>query len=91
VKLQLQLCSLNLIAARQKKLSWAQYSSILSRTFRRPVLKTDDFYIVRNRWVWDAFTRLHERRAPIDYLTVCEELEQQGQLAKLAGQLILWR
>jgi replicative DNA helicase len=48
-------------------------------------LKPDDFYIVRNRWVWDVFTRLHERRAPIDYLTVCEELEQQGQLAEVGG------
>src|SRR5512141_2903333 len=48
-------------------------------------LRPDDFYIVRNRWVWEAFTRLHERRAPIDYLTVCEDLEQQGQLAELGG------
>src|SRR5512138_3221145 len=48
-------------------------------------LRPDDFYIVRNRWVWEAFTRLHERRAPIDYLTVCEELEQQGQLAEIGG------
>lgn len=48
-------------------------------------LKPDDFYIIRNRWVWEAFTRLHERRAPLDYLTVCEDLEQQGQLAELGG------
>ncbi len=48
-------------------------------------LRPDDFYIVRNRWVWEAFTRLHERRAPIDYLTVCEELEQQGQMAEIGG------
>ncbi len=49
------------------------------------VIKSDDFYIVRNRWIWEAFTRLHERRAPIDYLTVCQELEQQGQLAEVGG------
>jgi replicative DNA helicase len=48
-------------------------------------LKPDDFYIVRNRWIWETFTRLHERRAPIDYLTVCEELEQQGQLTEVGG------
>src|SRR5512138_2571216 len=48
-------------------------------------LRPDDFYIVRNRWIWESFTRLHERRAPIDYLTVCEELEQQGQLAETGG------
>lgn len=48
-------------------------------------IKPDDFYIVRNRWIWEAFTHLHERRAPIDILTVCQELEQQGQLAEVGG------
>ena len=48
-------------------------------------LQPDDFYIVRNRWVWNAFQRLHERRQPIDYLTVCEELEAQGQLEEIGG------
>lgn len=48
-------------------------------------LKADDFYIIRNRWIWEAFTRLHERRVPIDYLTVCEELEQQGQITEVGG------
>ena len=48
-------------------------------------LKPDDFYIIRNRWIWEAFTHLHERRAPIDYLTVCEELDQQGQLTEMGG------
>ena len=33
----------------------------------------------------NPFINLHERRAPIDYLTVCEELEQQGQLAEVGG------
>ncbi len=48
-------------------------------------LQADDFYIVRNRWIWEAFTRLHERRQPIDYLTVISELEQQSQLAEVGG------
>ena len=48
-------------------------------------LQSDDFYIIRNRWIWDAFTRLHERRQPIDTLTVISELEQQGQLAESGG------
>lgn len=48
-------------------------------------LRPDDFYIVRNRWIWESFTRLHERRNPIDYLTVCQELEQQNQLSEAGG------
>jgi replicative DNA helicase len=48
-------------------------------------MSPDDFYIVRNRWVWEAFTSLHEKRAPIDYLTVCESLDQAGQLGEVGG------
>jgi len=48
-------------------------------------LKADDFYIHRHRWVWESFTRLHESRTPIDFLTVTEDLDQQGQLAEVGG------
>jgi replicative DNA helicase len=49
-------------------------------------LQPDDFYIIRNRWIWEAFTLLHEKRSPIDFLTVCEVLEQRNQLAEIGGQ-----
>jgi len=52
-------------------------------------LQADDFYIVRNRWIWEAYTRLHERRAPIDFLTVQEELERSGVLADVGGPAYL--
>ncbi len=48
-------------------------------------LRADDFYIHRHRWIWETFSRLHERRTPIDFLTVSQELEQQGQLAEVGG------
>jgi replicative DNA helicase len=48
-------------------------------------LKADDFYVVRNRWVWEAFDNIQERRSPIDYLTVTSELEQQNRLAEIGG------
>ncbi|MCE1254236.1 MAG: replicative DNA helicase [Anaerolineae bacterium] len=48
-------------------------------------LKADDFYIVRNRWIWETFTRLSERRIPIDNLTVTNDLDQRGQLAETGG------
>ena len=54
-----------------------------------PLLHGDDFYIVRNRWIWDSFVRLHDLRRPIDYLTVCEDLEGQNQLAEAGGQAYL--
>jgi len=52
-------------------------------------LEADDFYIHRHRWVWEAFKHLIENRAPIDFLTVTTELEQQGQLAEIGGAAYL--
>jgi replicative DNA helicase len=52
-------------------------------------LRADDFYIHRHRWIWETFSRLHERRVPIDFLTVSQELDQQGQLAEVGGPAYL--
>jgi replicative DNA helicase len=52
-------------------------------------LRPDDFYIHRHRYIWEAFTRLNERRIPIDFLTVSEELDQMGQLAEVGGPAYL--
>ena len=52
-------------------------------------LQADDFYIHRLRWVWDAFTRLHETRTPVDLLTVSEELARMDQLAEIGGPAYL--
>ncbi len=52
-------------------------------------LRADDFYIHRHRWIWEAFVRLNERRMPIDFLTVSEELDQMGQLVEIGGPAYL--
>ncbi len=52
-------------------------------------LRAEDFYIHRHQWVWEAFTRLQERRTPIDLLTVTEELEQMGYLDEVGGAAYL--
>src|SRR5512147_2916558 len=52
-------------------------------------LQAEDFYLQRNQWIWDVFTRLHERRNPIDILTVTEELDQLGRLAEIGGPAYL--
>ena len=53
------------------------------------VLKADDFYIIRNRWIWESFVRLNERQDAIDYLTVSQDLEDLGHLAEIGGQAYL--
>jgi len=50
-------------------------------TFLRP----SDFYREKNGWIYDAALALHERREPIDFLTICDELEHRGQLEQIGG------
>ena len=50
-----------------------------------PFLKADDFFIQRHAYIWEALVSLHERRDPIDYLTVTAELEQLGRLEFIGG------
>lgn len=50
-----------------------------------PFLKGDDFYIQKNNWIYDAILALHERREPVDFVTLCDELERQGQLEEIGG------
>jgi replicative DNA helicase len=48
-------------------------------------LAADDFYIHRNKWIWEAFIRLHEQRIPVDLLTLSEELDRSSLLADVGG------
>jgi replicative DNA helicase len=52
-------------------------------------LQSEDYYIHRHQWVWQALVRLNDRRVPIDILTVTEELEQMGKLAEVGGAAYL--
>ena len=53
------------------------------------ILDADNFYIIRNRWIWEVFTYLHENRIPIDILTLTEELDSRSQLEEIGGQAYL--
>ncbi|MBE0684916.1 MAG: replicative DNA helicase [Anaerolineaceae bacterium] len=52
-------------------------------------LKGDDFYIIRNRWVWEAYATLIERRQNIDLLTVSAALNEKNHLAEIGGTAYL--
>ncbi|HEY59720.1 MAG TPA: replicative DNA helicase [Anaerolineae bacterium] len=53
------------------------------------ILKGINFYIIRNRWIWEVFNHLHNHRIPIDILTVSEELDKRNQLNEIGGQAYL--
>lgn len=52
-------------------------------------LQADDFYIHRHRFIWQAIAGLHDRRCPVDILTVSDELDRSGHLAEIGGAAYL--
>ncbi|HNZ00632.1 MAG TPA: replicative DNA helicase [Anaerolineaceae bacterium] len=52
-------------------------------------LSADDFYIIRNRWIWEAMIRLSEHRQPLDLLLVADDLEEHSQLEEIGGRAYL--
>jgi replicative DNA helicase len=48
-----------------------------------------EFYIHRLRFIWESFTRLIEKKSPIDFLTVGEDLEAHGLLEEVGGPAFL--
>lgn len=49
-------------------------------------LKHDMFFILRNRYIWEAMERCHERREPADLLIVLNELRAMGRLEDVGGE-----
>lgn len=49
-------------------------------------LKSNDFYLHRHKWIWEAFVRLNERNESIDYITVTQELEKMERLEDVGGE-----
>lgn len=52
-------------------------------------LQANDFFIHRHRFVWEALTHMHERKSPVDFLTVTEELDRAGHLDEIGGPAYL--
>ena len=53
------------------------------------LLRPDDFFIHRLRFVWEAISDLVENQSPVDFLTVTEALDRQGCLAEIGGPAYL--
>jgi replicative DNA helicase len=53
------------------------------------VLRPEDFYREKHSWIYDCVLALHERREPVDFLTLCDELERRGQLNEVGGRAFI--
>ncbi len=52
-------------------------------------LRAADFYRERHGWIYDAMLTLNERREPLDFVTLVEELERQSRLEEIGGPTYL--
>jgi replicative DNA helicase len=52
-------------------------------------LSPDDFFILRNQWVYEAIQALYQRRSQVDMLLVIEELKARDRLEEIGGNAYL--
>src|SRR5688572_8342160 len=52
-------------------------------------LKAEDFFMLRNTYIWKALERLNQRNDPIDHITLAEELENMEVLDTIGGRAYL--
>ncbi|MBI5029558.1 MAG: replicative DNA helicase [Chloroflexi bacterium] len=50
-----------------------------------PIVHAEDFYLEKHKWIYEAIFALHERREPIDFVTVVSELEAHNKLNDVGG------
>ena len=53
------------------------------------ILKPDDFYRERNRWVYQSCLALYDRREPINQVTLSHQLASEGRFEELGGNAFL--
>lgn len=53
------------------------------------LVEADDFYVGKNRWVWDAFVEMASKRIPIDIRTVSQQLESMGRMKDAGGYIFV--
>jgi replicative DNA helicase len=52
-------------------------------------LRAEDFYRERHGWLYEAMLALNERREPLDFVTISDELERRAQLEEIGGPAFL--
>ncbi|MEZ4861500.1 MAG: replicative DNA helicase [Caldilineaceae bacterium] len=52
-------------------------------------LRPEDFFRERHSWLYEAMRALHERREPLDFVTLVDELERRERLEEIGGPAYL--
>lgn len=56
---------------------------------RQHIKTSDEFYIHRLRWVWEAYEALKAKETEIDLLTISDQLNRKGLLDEIGGSAYL--
>jgi len=57
----------------------------------RQILRSDEFYIQKNAWIYAACLELEDRGDPLDTVTLLDVLESHGQLTEVGGAAYISR
>jgi replicative DNA helicase len=49
------------------------------------ILSPSDFFTVKNGWIFEALLELGKSDLPIDFMLLCNRLDERGQLAEIGG------
>src|ERR1700712_1293145 len=52
-------------------------------------LRPEDFFRERHSWLYEAMLALNEKREPLDFVTIVDELERRNQLEEIGGPAYL--
>lgn len=55
----------------------------------KALLKPEDFFLLRHRYIWQAALRIDERKDPLDYMLLVQELKAIGKLDDIGGAAYL--
>jgi replicative DNA helicase len=58
---------------------------------RTLAVSPDDFYIVRNGWIWDAILSISNAKKQLDFITLVDELEKRDNLGEIGGEAYLMK
>ena len=50
-----------------------------------PLVRAEDFYRSRTALIYGAMLTLHDRREPVDYLTLADELQREDKYEEIGG------
>jgi replicative DNA helicase len=53
---------------------------------RETDISPEDFYVLRNRYIFESIHGVYSKDSNFDILTISEELERRGQLSEIGGQ-----